>query len=86
MQEKLKNEETISFKDDFNELIKKHGITGALYIIEKEDSCQFATHNLSYEEVKDHLCYANYCNEKYYVEMCEEIDAIEAAEAKAQKN
>ena len=80
MTENIKDKEMDEFHKEFIALMEKHNVTGAMCILETDDDCQLLIHNFSYEDIKNHLCYANYCNERDFIEECEKIDAIEYME------
>lgn len=69
-----------TLEEDLDALVEKHKITGAIFILETQETNHLVIHNLSYEDVKDNLCYVNYQNEKEFIEACELDDAIDYME------
>jgi len=74
MKEKLKDDVMQKIAEDFTAVVKKHNISGAVFMLEKDGYNQLFIHNLSYEDVKNHLCFATYFNEKGAIE---EIESAE---------
>lgn len=68
MSEKLKDAAMQKIAEDLIAVAEKHNLDGAVFLLEKDGNCQFLNHKLSYQTLKDHLCFATYFNEKGAIE------------------
>jgi len=62
--ENVKNAQQKTLAEQLDELMERNNATGAILILETEDGCDFLSHNLDSDDIREYLCSAISTNEE----------------------